>query len=59
MTSGIPALSAHVLVGTEDDCHARGRTWRSCCTIGRIEHTTLQVDYEGGDLLEIEIRGGG
>jgi hypothetical protein len=24
-----------------------------------IGHTTLQVDHEGGEFLEIEIRGGG
>ncbi len=59
VTSGFPALSAHVLVGADDDCHrARGRAGDACCTTRfGIEHTTLQVDHEGGDLLNIEVRG--
>jgi cobalt-zinc-cadmium efflux system protein len=56
VTSGFPALSAHVLVGTEDDCH-RARKDLEVVLHDRfgIEHTTLQVDHEGGDLLEIEV----
>jgi cobalt-zinc-cadmium efflux system protein len=56
VTSGFPALSAHVLVGTEDDCH-RARKDLEAVLHDRfgIEHTTLQVDHEGGDLLEIEV----
>ena len=59
VTSGFPALSAHVLVGTQDDCH-RARKDLEAVLHDRfgIEHTTLQVDHEGGDLLEIEIRDG-
>jgi cobalt-zinc-cadmium efflux system protein len=56
VTSGFPALSAHVLVGTQDDCH-RARKDLEAVLHDRfgIEHTTLQVDHEGGDLLEIEV----
>src|SRR4051794_17470225 len=56
VTSGFPALSAHVLVGTADDCH-RARKDLEAVLHDRfgIEHTTLQVDHEGGDLLEIEV----
>src|SRR3954454_15820748 len=56
VTSGFPALSAHVLVGTENDCH-RARKDLEVVLHDHfgIEHTTLQVDHEGGDLLEIEV----
>ena len=57
VTSGFPALSAHVLVGTSDDCHrARVRLEEVLHERFGIEHTTLQVDHEGGDLLSIEVR---
>ena len=57
VTSGFPALSAHVLVGADDDCH-RARVQLETMLHDRfgIEHTTLQVDHEGGDLLSIEVR---
>jgi cobalt-zinc-cadmium efflux system protein len=55
VTSGFPALSAHVLVGTENDCHAvRRQLERELHDHFDIEHTTLQVDHEGGELLSIE-----
>jgi cobalt-zinc-cadmium efflux system protein len=59
VTSGFPALSAHVLVGSEDDCH-QARKDLEVVLHDRfgIEHTTLQVDHEGGDLLSIEVRHG-
>jgi len=59
VTSGFPALSAHVLVGVENDCH-QARKDLEVVLHDRfgIEHTTLQVDHEGGDLLSIEVRGG-
>ena len=57
VTSGFPALSAHVLVGASDDCHrARVRLEEVLHERFGIEHTTLQVDHEGGDLLSIEVR---
>jgi len=56
VTSGFPALSAHVLVGGDSDCHgARRALERVLHDEFGIEHTTLQVDHEGGDLLEIEV----
>jgi cobalt-zinc-cadmium efflux system protein len=56
VTSGFPSLSAHVLVGRDTDCHDVRRTLeRILHDEFEIEHTTLQVDHEGGDLLEIEV----
>jgi len=56
VTSGFPALSAHVLVGTDDDCHrARIALERVLHDRFGIDHTTLQVDHEGGELLSIEV----
>ncbi len=56
VTSGFPALSAHVLVGRDDDCHAARRAIEHVLHDQfEIEHTTLQVDHEGGDLLHIEV----
>jgi cobalt-zinc-cadmium efflux system protein len=55
VTSGFVALSAHVRVGQDNDCHAARRTLeRLLHDSYDIEHTTLQVDHEGGDLLQIE-----
>jgi cobalt-zinc-cadmium efflux system protein len=55
VTSGFPALSAHVLVGTRQNCHDTRRALeRLLHDEFAIEHTTLQVDHEGGDLLHIE-----
>jgi cobalt-zinc-cadmium efflux system protein len=57
VTSGFPALSAHVLVGADDDCHnARLRLEEVLHERFGIDHTTLQVDHEGGELLSIEMR---
>src|SRR3954471_22380542 len=58
VTSGFPALSAHVLVGADDNCH-QARMDLEVVLHDRfgIEHTTLQVDHEGGDLLHIEVHG--
>jgi cobalt-zinc-cadmium efflux system protein len=50
ITSGFPALSAHVLVGRSEDCHGRRRELEKL--IHRefgIEHTTLQVDHVGDE----------
>ena len=55
VTSGFPALSAHVLVPADADCHAR-RVELEQLLADRfgLEHTTLQVEHEsGGGLLEI------
>jgi len=46
ITSGFPALSAHVLVGRGEDCHARRRELETILAREfRIEHTTLQVEH--------------
>jgi cobalt-zinc-cadmium efflux system protein len=48
ITSGFPALSAHVLVGQADDCHARRRDLEKLLSREYgISHTTLQVDHVG------------
>jgi cobalt-zinc-cadmium efflux system protein len=54
VTSGFPALSAHVLVGREDDCHeARAALEQLLHDDFEIAHTTLQVEHEAA-LLQIE-----
>jgi cobalt-zinc-cadmium efflux system protein len=56
ITSGFPALSAHVLVGTENDCHAARRGLeRMLHDEFDLHHTTLQVDHQGSDLLAIDM----
>jgi cobalt-zinc-cadmium efflux system protein len=56
VTSGFPALSAHVLVGRDTDCHGVRRTLEAMLHDEfEIEHTTLQVEHEGEDLLKIEV----
>jgi cobalt-zinc-cadmium efflux system protein len=57
VTSGFPALAAHVIVKPGDDCHAmRRRLARVLEERFAIDHVTLQVDHatESGRLLEIE-----
>ncbi|MBA2742130.1 MAG: cation transporter [Actinobacteria bacterium] len=56
ITSGFPALSAHVLVGRGEDCHGTRRALeRSLARQFGIEHTTLQVDHVGeqGGFVEL------
>ena len=52
ISSGFPALSAHVLVGREEDCHRIRRELEAVLheRFG-IEHTTLQVDHTAERLL--------
>ncbi len=54
ITNGFPALSAHVLVGPDRDCHELRRRLEALLheRFG-LDHTTLQVDHRGEDLLEI------
>jgi cobalt-zinc-cadmium efflux system protein len=48
ITSGFPALSAHVLVGQNEDCHGRRRELEDLLAREYgISHTTLQVDHVG------------
>jgi cobalt-zinc-cadmium efflux system protein len=53
ITSGFPALAAHVLVGIDEDCHERRRELEKIIyrEFG-IEHTTLQVDHVGDHAAE-------
>ena len=49
ITSGFPALAAHVLVRPGEDCHAKRRELEVLLqTDYRIAHTTLQVDHASG-----------
>jgi cobalt-zinc-cadmium efflux system protein len=54
ITSGFPALSAHVLVRPGDDCHAVRRELEQLLNdhFG-IGHTTLQVEHAQPELLRI------
>jgi cobalt-zinc-cadmium efflux system protein len=59
ITSGFPALAAHVMVAPDDDCHARRREIeRMLNSDFGITHTTLQVDHahDAPGLLQIEPR---
>jgi cobalt-zinc-cadmium efflux system protein len=58
VTTGFPAIAAHVLVAPGDDCHGRRRELeRLLADQFGIEHTTLQVDHESApQLLDIEDR---
>jgi cobalt-zinc-cadmium efflux system protein len=48
ITSGLPALSAHVLVPPGEDCHAvRRELERMLEQRFHVAHTTLQVDHAG------------
>jgi cobalt-zinc-cadmium efflux system protein len=52
--SGFPALTAHVLVHKGDDCHAiRAELERLLGDQFGIDHTTLQVDHERSDLVQL------
>jgi cobalt-zinc-cadmium efflux system protein len=55
ITSGFPALSAHVLVRPGEDCHARRRELEQLLRVEfGVEHTTLQVDHaDEGGLVEM------
>jgi cobalt-zinc-cadmium efflux system protein len=56
VTSGFPALSAHVIVPPDQDCHQRRRELQRLL-VDRfgIEHSTLQVEHERAQrLLQIE-----
>jgi cobalt-zinc-cadmium efflux system protein len=54
VTSGFPALSAHVLVTPGADCHAaRRRLERTLTQRFGLTHTTLQVDHAGPATVEL------
>lgn len=55
ITSGFPALSVHVLVEQEADCHERRRAIEELLAERfAIEHTTIQTDHAEPRLLQIE-----
>jgi cobalt-zinc-cadmium efflux system protein len=54
ITSGFPALSAHVLVRRPADCHrVRGELEQLLCQRFGLDHTTLQVGHAPDELLTI------
>jgi cobalt-zinc-cadmium efflux system protein len=56
VTSGFPALSAHVLVEPGADCHAaRRRLERILAERFGLSHTTLQVEHAEGATTPIEL----
>jgi cobalt-zinc-cadmium efflux system protein len=56
VTSGFPALSAHVVVRAGDGCHERRRELQDLLRERfAIEHTTLQVDHEAAPQPPIQI----
>lgn len=57
ISSGFDALSAHVLVGRGEDCHALRRAIENVLheRFG-IDHTTLQVDHAQETLIQIDRR---
>jgi cobalt-zinc-cadmium efflux system protein len=55
VTSGFPSLSAHVVVGCDDDCHeCRAELERMLHERFGLDHTTLQVEHEPKTLLTID-----
>jgi cobalt-zinc-cadmium efflux system protein len=55
ISSGFPALSAHVLVGQGEDCHAIRRELEAILQARfGVDHTTLQVEHAQNELLAIQ-----
>ena len=60
VTSGFPALSAHVIVRSGADCHeARRRLQQLLADRFGLRHTTLQVDHEAAPQAPLQIEVGG
>ncbi len=56
VTSGFPALSAHVVVRAGDDCHERRRVLQQLLQDSfDIHHTTLQVDHDAAPQSPLQI----
>jgi cobalt-zinc-cadmium efflux system protein len=56
VTTGMPAISAHIIVGRDSDCHQA--RWRAAAMLAErfgVEHSTLQVEHEQDEdeLLQI------
>ncbi|HEX2161392.1 MAG TPA: cation diffusion facilitator family transporter [Thermoleophilaceae bacterium] len=60
VTSGFPALTAHVLLEPDCDCHQRRRDFEAMLhdRFG-IDHTTIQVDHAHAEQGPIELERGG
>jgi cobalt-zinc-cadmium efflux system protein len=55
VSSGFPALSAHVIVRQDANCHQARRELEALLHERfHIDHTTLQVDHEGPDVIPLE-----
>lgn len=56
VTTGFPSLSAHVVVATHDDCHARREDLERLLREDfGVTHSTLQIDHDRGrELLQID-----
>src|SRR3954469_5005025 len=55
VTSGFPSLSAHIVVGWDDDCHGcRAGLEHMLHERFGLDHTTLQVEHEPNTLLTID-----
>ena len=55
VTSGFPSLSAHIVVGWDDDCHdCRAGLEHMLRDRFGIDHTTLQVEHQPKTLLTID-----
>jgi cobalt-zinc-cadmium efflux system protein len=60
VSSGFPALAAHVVVGRDCDCHhARAALQEMLQVRFAIDHATLQMDHQGGELVQLEDRRAG
>jgi cobalt-zinc-cadmium efflux system protein len=56
VTSGFPALSAHVVVQAGDDCHERRRALQRVLEERfDLHHVTLQVDHEAASQAPLQI----
>jgi cobalt-zinc-cadmium efflux system protein len=56
VTSGFPALSAHVVVRAGEDCHEVRRALQRLLEDGyHLHHTTLQVDHEAAHQRPLQI----
>jgi cobalt-zinc-cadmium efflux system protein len=56
VTSGFPALSAHVVVRAGDDCHQRRRELQKLVQDRfDVAHTTLQVDHDAAPQAPLQI----
>ncbi|HEY6399737.1 MAG TPA: cation transporter, partial [Solirubrobacteraceae bacterium] len=56
VTSGFPALSAHVVVQAGDDCHERRRALQRVLEERfDLHHVTLQVDHDAAPQSPLQI----